>query len=72
MSHFVVSRSSVVTFLLPGKPTTEPFFSLYSISLLVLIPLVLMIDPLESLAAITVAPIFSRYSPVNVAAFPNP
>ena len=71
-SHFVVNNCSVEIFLLPGNPNTEPFFCLYSISLLVFIPFVLMIEPFESLAAITFAPIFSRYSPEKVAAFPNP
>src|SRR3972149_2861911 len=72
ISHFVVSNSSVEIFLLPGYPTTEPFFCLYSSRLLVLMPFGLIIEPFESLAAITFAPIFSRYSPVNVAAFPKP
>ncbi|GBF24309.1 hypothetical protein MnTg01_00647 [archaeon MnTg01] len=58
--------------MLPGKPTTEPFFCLYSISLLILNPFGLIIEPFESLAAITFAPIFSRYSPAKVDAFPNP
>ena len=72
MSHFVVSNCSVVIFLLPGKPTTVPFFSFCASYLLTLNPLGTWIEPWESLAAIHSAPIFSRYSPENVDALPNP
>ena len=67
-----MSNCSVETFLLPGNPTTLPFFCLCSINLLTLNPFGTIIDPLESLAPIHLAPIFSRYSPEKVDAFPNP
>ena len=71
-SHFAVSNSSVETFLLPVKPTTEPVFSLCSKILLTLAPFEIKIEPFESLTPTTVAPIFSKYSPANVEALPNP
>ena len=54
------------------NPTTEPVFSLCSKILLTLAPLGIKIEPLESLTPTTTAPIFSKYSPAKVEAFPNP
>ena len=72
ISHFAVSNSSVETFLLPVKSTTEPVFCLCSKILLTLAPFGIKIEPFESLTPTTIAPIFSKYSPANVEALPNP
>jgi hypothetical protein len=44
-SHLVVSNCSVEIFLLPGNPTTEPFFCLCSKILLTFAPFGIEIEP---------------------------
>ena len=68
----MVSNSSVEIFLLPEKLITEPVFCLWAKIALTFAPLGIEIEPLESLTPITLAPIFSKYSPAKVDAFPNP
>ena len=71
-SQSAVRSSSVLICELDSNPTTVPVLFLCSRMSSTLAPPGIDIDPFESLAAMTVAPSFSRYLPAYTDALPNP